>query len=144
MPFELPPIVRLAERFLLEVELVVRGFPRYHKYTLGSELREQARNAVRYAHRAWRDQLRRADWAGKLAFAIDDLKLSLQLGKQVQAFKSFRQFEAIARLATELGRQCGGWRKQIHSKGQNARANESSAQRPQILSSQAASQEARL
>jgi hypothetical protein len=145
MPFELPPIVKLAERVLLEVELVVRGFPRYHKYTIGSELREQARNAVRYAHRAWRDQARRPEWTGKLAFAIDDLKLSLQLGKQVQAFKSFRQFEVIARLAAELGRQCGGWRKQ-QSKGQNARpaAEPSSAQRPQILSSRDASQEASL
>ena len=122
----------------------MRGFPRYHKYTLGSELRAQARQTVRYAHYAWRDPGRRGEWAAKLAAAIDDVKLSLQLGKQVQAFKSFRQFEAIARLADELGKQCGGWRKRIHSKGQNVRADERAAQRPQILSSQAASAEARL
>ncbi len=99
MSFELPPIVRLAERLLLEIELAVRAFPRYHKYAVGAELREQARNAARLTHRAWRDRARQAEWTGKLAFAIDDVKLTLQLGKQVQAFKSFRQFEAIARLA---------------------------------------------
>lgn len=142
MPSALPPIAKAAERLLLEVELVVRGFPRYHKYTIGSELREQAMNVVRLTHRAWRDRARQTEWTSKLAFAIDDLKLSLQLGKQVQAFRSFRQFEMIAELAVDLGRQCGGWSK--HLKGQNARASETSAQRPQILSSQAASPEARL
>jgi hypothetical protein len=142
MPFELPPIAKLAERLLLEVELVVRGFPRYHKYTLGSDLRVQARAVVRLTHRAWRDRARQTEWTGRLAFAIDDLKLSLQIGKQLQAFKSFGQFEAIARLAAELGRQCGGWLKQQHSKGQNARTAEPLAQRPQILSSRDASSEA--
>ena len=36
------PIWRDANRLLLSVERVVRRFPRYHKYTLGSELRQQA------------------------------------------------------------------------------------------------------
>jgi len=141
MSSALPPIAKAAERLLLEVELGVRGFPRYHKYTLGSEIRGQAMSVVRLTHRAWRDRARQVEWTSKLAFAIDDLKLSLQLGKQVQAFKSFRQFELIAGLAVDLGRQCGGWSK--HLKGQNART-QASAQRPQILSSQAASHEARL
>ncbi len=34
------PLWRDAQRFLLEVELAVRAFPRYHKYTLGSDLPE--------------------------------------------------------------------------------------------------------
>jgi hypothetical protein len=142
MSFQLPKIVKDAEGLMREIELAVRTFPRYHKYAIGSELREQARNVTRLAHRAWRDRARQLEWSGKLAFAIDDLKFSLQLGQNVQAFKSFRQFEAIARLTAEVGMQCGGWRKEI-IKGQNARAA-SSAQRPQILSSQAASPEARL
>ncbi|GAB2738440.1 hypothetical protein GCM10027019_18050 [Melaminivora jejuensis] len=36
------PLWRDAQRLLLQVELAVRGFARYHKYTLGSELRQQA------------------------------------------------------------------------------------------------------
>ena len=142
MPFQLPKIVKDAERLMCDIELAVRTFPRYHKYAIGSELRGQARNVTRLAHRTWRDRARQVEWSGKLAFAIDDLKFSLQLGKDVHAFKSFRQFEAIARLMAEVGQQCGGWRKDI-IKGQNARAP-SPAQRPQILSSQVASSEARL
>jgi hypothetical protein len=36
------PIWRDARRLLLEVEQAVRGFPRYHKYTVGTDLRRQA------------------------------------------------------------------------------------------------------
>lgn len=131
MPHEAPPIVRLAERVLVEIEEAVRSFPRYHKYAVGTELREQARNVARVAHRAWRDQQRKREWIGKLVYAVDDLKLSLQISKRVRAFKSFAQFEALARLISDLGRQCGGWQRQ-HSKGQNSQVD-APAGRAQIL-----------
>lgn len=41
-----------ASRFLVEVEQAVRQFPRYHKYTLGSELRRQAMAICRLVARA--------------------------------------------------------------------------------------------
>jgi hypothetical protein len=34
--FTLPPVVKQAERLLVEIELAVRRFPRYHKYALGA------------------------------------------------------------------------------------------------------------
>lgn len=46
MPFELPPIVKQAERLMLEIEIAVRQFPRYHKYAVGAELREQRTTAI--------------------------------------------------------------------------------------------------
>ena len=36
------PIWRDTQRLLLETESTVRGFARYHKYTVGLELRQQA------------------------------------------------------------------------------------------------------
>lgn len=141
MAFELPPIVKLAERLLLEIERAVRRFPRYHKYAHGTDLRQQAMKVAKLAHRAWRDRQRRSDWTSRLNFAIDDLKLSLQLCKQVEAFVSFEQFEAIARVAADLGKQCGGWQKQQQSKGQNASARDARAQRPKTLSTRTASHE---
>jgi hypothetical protein len=36
------PIWRDAEVLVIQVELAVRQFPRYHKYTLGTELRQLA------------------------------------------------------------------------------------------------------
>jgi len=142
MAFDLPPIAKVAERLLLEIETAVRHFPRYHKYTFGSDLRRQAMNVARLTHRAWRDRKGQDQWISKLAFAIDDLKLSLQLGKQIEAFTSFRQFEMLARIAADLGRQCGGWLKQRQLNGQNGSTESTSTQRPKTLSARAASPEA--
>lgn len=138
MSFSLPPIVKAAERLLLEIEQAVRRFPRYHKYTHGTRLREQAMSIARLAHRAWRDQAQRGMWTAKLIWAVDDLKLSLQLGKQIEAFASFAQFDMLARLCSDLGKQCGGWRKQQHRDSQNAAGQRSQSQRAEILSSRAA------
>ncbi len=139
MSFVLPPIVKLAERVLVEIEQAVRRFARFHKYTFGSELRTQAMRVCRLAHRAWRDRARQAEWLTKLVWSIDDLKLSLQLGSRIQAFASFAQFEMLSRLIVDLGRQTGGWHKQHHPNGQNAYARDASSQRAKILSTQAAS-----
>lgn len=123
---------------MLEIEQAVRRFPRYHKYTHGTRLREQAMGVARLAHRAWRDQAHRGMWTTKLVWAVDDLKLSLQLGKQIEAFVSFAQFDMLARLCSDLGKQCGGWRKQQHRDSQNAGAGKPFPQRAEILSSRAA------
>jgi hypothetical protein len=140
MSFSLPPIVKAAERLLLEIEQAVRRFPRYHKYTHGTQLREQAMGIARLAHRAWRDHQHRGTWTTKLIWAVDDLKLSLQLGKQIEAFVSFAQFDMLARLCSDLGKQCGGWRKQQHRDSQNAGADKPPPQRAEILSSRNASE----
>lgn len=137
-----PPIVQLAGRLLLELEQIVRGFPRFHKYEVGAELRAIARTVTRCAHRAWRDHGHRADWVDRLVFAVDDLKFTIQLAKDVHAFKSFAQFEALARIVSDLGRQCGGWQKQQRrSNGQN-RMGSPQAGRAEILSARTASSEA--
>jgi uncharacterized membrane-anchored protein YjiN (DUF445 family) len=140
MSIDAPPIVKLTETVLVEVELAVRSFPRYHKYSVGADLRRDAREVARAAIRAWRDHEHRGDRLGELAAAIDDLKLTLQLAQRVEAFKSFKQFEALARTISNLGRQCGGWQRK-HLKGQNRTAT-TPAGRAQTLSARGASNEA--
>jgi len=70
MSFALPPIVRLAERLLVEIEQAVRRFPsRYHRYAIGAVLRAQAMSVAKLAHRAWRDrqnQVRSSAWTPEL------------------------------------------------------------------------------
>ncbi|MDR3389889.1 MAG: four helix bundle protein [Rudaea sp.] len=142
MSFELPPVVKQAELMLDEVEKAVHRFARFHKYTFGMMLREQAFKVARLAHRAWRDRARQGEWLDRLVWSVDDLKLTLQLGKRIRAFASFGQFEMIARITAELGKQVGGWkRQQQHPNGQNAQPGVE-AQRPKILSTRAASCEA--
>jgi hypothetical protein len=139
MTFTLPPIVKLAERLLVCIEQAVRRFPRYHKYTIGADLRASAMHVCETTHRAWRDRGQQAQWVHQLVFAIDDLRIRLQLASRVRAFGSFREFEMLARLASDLGKQAGGWHRQQHPKGQNAGARTAPQQRAQILSTRAAS-----
>lgn len=132
-----PPIARLSHRILADVENAVRRFPRFHKYNIGADLRSFAMQVARCVHKAWRDPDQRLARVLEVCSAVDDLKISLQLGKAVKAFGSFAEFEALAKLVNELGAQSGGWLKSLQSKGQNAQAREP-AQRAQILSTQAA------
>src|SRR5215469_6001670 len=122
MGYQLPPIVKAAERLMGEIEIAVTRFPRAHKHRLGEDLRREAMEVAWHAHRAWRDRDRQDEHINELADAIDRLKLRMQLGQQVKAFASFAQFEMLARLAGDLGRQCGGWQKRRSGKGQNAGA----------------------
>ena len=40
--------------------------------------------------------------------AIDDLKWSVQLAKELEAFRRFQEFQTVAELAVAVGKQSGG------------------------------------
>jgi len=106
----LPSIYRDAQRLVVLSEQAVRGFARYHKYTLGAELRTQAYSILRAVHAAWFDRaFALLERLQSLAACIDQYKISLQIAKQIEAFTSFAQFEGLAASAVLLGKQCGGW-----------------------------------
>lgn len=50
--YEHLPLWRDAQRLILLLEQAVRGFPRYHKYTLDTDLRRQALQVGRLIIRA--------------------------------------------------------------------------------------------
>jgi hypothetical protein len=97
-------------------EEAVRNFPRYHKYALGADLRTLAREICSQVRRAaaCQGEQRRSRVEG-LSDSIDELKLLLQLGKEVRAFHSFAQFEQLVLLSVALGRQAGGWRRRLNN-----------------------------
>ena len=141
MSFQLPPIAKTAERLLLEIEQAVAGFPRRYRYTVGAELRQQAMGVTVLVHRAWRDQRNRLALIERVKWEVDTLKIRMQLCCRLRAFASFAQFEALARVARELGKQAGGWHRQqsgTHPTGQNAQGRQAHAQRAEKLSTRSA------
>ena len=52
----LPPIYRDCRRLLVHTEAVVQRFSRYHKYTVGTDLRQQAMALMRGMHVAVYDR----------------------------------------------------------------------------------------
>ncbi len=140
MALNAPAIVKAGETVLVEVEKVVAQFPRYHKYASGQKLRDYAWAVATLAHSAWADSAARAERVQQLSDAIDNLKLTLQICQRLSAFRSFKQFEALVRLVSDLGRQCGGWQRRI-PKSQNREAI-SPTGRAKTLSAHDASREA--
>jgi hypothetical protein len=109
------PLWRDANRLLLEVEQAVRLFPRYHKYTLGSELRHTAMRLCQCIHRAFTRQGSRQKMVQQVAELSDDIKLQIQLAREIRAFANFAQFQRVAELAVSIGKQAGGWLKQARA-----------------------------
>ena len=114
------PLWRDATLFLAETERAVRSFPRYHKYTLGSDLRRQAMNICRLVARAAQAGAlaEREPLIAQLVWQVEDVKMSVQLAKEVEAFASFAQFQHLAEPAVALGKQSGGWWKRARSAAQ--------------------------
>jgi len=143
MTFQLPPIAKTAERLLLEIERAVAGFPRRHRYTAGAELRQQAMGITVLVHRAWRDRKQQLALIEHVVWEVDALKIRMQLCSQLRAFASLAQFEMLARIARELGKQAGGWYRQQSSPhpntGQNAQGRQARAQRAEKLSTRGTS-----
>ncbi len=66
------PIWRSCNRLLIEIEIAVKGFSLYNKYTLGAEFRESALQCCRLLVRALnnRDQ-KRLHWVARLQSQCD-------------------------------------------------------------------------
>lgn len=112
------PIWRDSQSLLVQVELAVRGFPRYHKYTLGSDLRRQAMMICRCLVRALNaDRAERAPHVQRLVEAVDDIKFQIQVGKELRAFRDFQQFQAVSEQAVCVGRQSGRPRPRTAARG---------------------------
>ncbi len=65
------PIWRYANRFLLSIEKVVKHFLRYHKYTLGSELRKNALGVCNLVHMAWQQKMQKINRAFVTVYWFD-------------------------------------------------------------------------
>ncbi len=91
----------------MDVEQAVRQFSRYHKYTVVSDLGKQSMGVIRLILRAYNAEGDRRRQVRRLVLAVDDLKVLVQLGKELQAFANFRQFQRISELAVVIGNQSG-------------------------------------
>ena len=108
------PVYKKAFELTVYFENLVRGFDRYHKYTVGSEIRNLSRRILLLLAKANTRSMRKEH----LAEAIDkleELKILINICKEIKAFRSFKNFEFSAKLVVEVSKQCEGWlRSQNH------------------------------
>lgn len=116
------PIYKQAYDLCLYLEQVVQGFSRYHKYAIGSDLRDTSRGVLKLIVRANAAADKR-DALLRIREEIEQLKVLLRLALDVHAFGKLNSFEHAATMAVEIAKQNEGWLKSQHrSHGQNRKA----------------------
>ena len=116
------PIYKSAYDLCLYFEQVVRNFSRYHKYSLGADLRDGAREVLKLVVRA-NSRRDKAPILFDLREELEEFKVLLRLCHDVKAFPNFNSFEHAISSVTEIAKQNEGWLKsQGQSHGQDRRA----------------------
>jgi four helix bundle protein len=102
------PIYKRAYDLCLYIEQIVRNFSRYHKYSLGQDLRDGARQVLKLVVRA---NARRDKVPVLLALReeVEELKVVLRLCHDVKAFPNFNSFEHAITQVTDIAKQNEGW-----------------------------------
>jgi len=110
--YESLPIYRAAMDVILAIEGEVRQFNRFHKYQLGSRLRDAALECVRWVALAQRRE-GRAEAVQTLCEKIDELQLYVNVGREVGAFSSVQKAIGVMGKVVVLARQSEGWRRSL-------------------------------
>ena len=106
--YENLPIFKRALELNVYIEEAVCHFSRYHKYGIGSELREKAREILYGIYKVYFSKDKQASLVA-LRNSIEEFKITVYLAKELKALRDFKQFEILSRLAVELAKQAQGW-----------------------------------
>ena len=90
------------------LEKIVKNFSRYHKYTLGSELRQRSREIVELIIKANTAE-KKLPFLLELRERLEGLKVLIRICKEVKAFHRFNSFVYGSQQVIELSRQNEGW-----------------------------------
>lgn len=106
--YEHLPIYKQALDVAVHFERVVAGFSRYHKYTLGTELRNKSREVVALVVKA-NSARDKPPHLVQLREALDELLILMRLAKEMRAFRSFDSFQYAIEQVVSVCRQNEGW-----------------------------------
>jgi len=104
------PIFKVTLDLIIYVDTIVKNQERYYKYTIGSDLRESAKEMlflIGKANRARGDK--RVEILKELIEECEKIKLLIVLAKELKALKGFKQFEHASKLAVMVCKQAQAW-----------------------------------
>jgi len=130
--YEHLPIFREAYDLTVHIGKIVRNFSRYHKYTLGADLRNRSRAILQHIIRANDAAEQRAAHLLELRQEIESFKVLARLCQDSGAFASTRSYLHVAERITNLARQNEGWLKKTRdqSRGRSKQDGEKGSQPP--------------
>jgi len=117
------PIYRTAFDLAVHIEKIVRHFSRYHKYSIGTELRENSRRILERIIEANNSQSRESILL-KLREDLEKFKVLVRLCHQSGGFSSTRSYLYVSEQVVNLAKQNEGWLRQTGDGSRNrSRAN---------------------
>lgn len=100
-------VYKKAQELAVYFENTVRGFDRYHKYTVGTDLRNLSRRICILVALA-NTRSRRKDVLTEALEKLEELKILIRITQELKAFRSFKSFEHSIKLAVDVAKQCEG------------------------------------
>jgi hypothetical protein len=106
------PISRAAFDLAVHIEQIVRQFSRYHKYTIGTELRACSRHALRLIiiANSQRGATRKATLL-RLRQELEWFKVLVRLCHESNAFTTTKAYLYVSEQIVSLAKQHEGWLK---------------------------------
>lgn len=123
------PVFRTAMDVVVRVDSDVRGFSKAHRYTLGAKLRDASTELPLLVARA-NTREGRGEALALLCRRAEELKLLLQIAKEVQAFSSFSRFAETMKQVMSLAQQAEAWRRSTSNSRPEPSLAKGSARRP--------------
>lgn len=114
--YEHLPIFRAAFDLALHMEKIVRNFSRYHKYTLGVELRNQSKKILEQVVAA-NNTVQREPMLLALRQDLEQFKILSRLCHESGGFSNTRSYLYVAEQIVNLAKQNEGWLKQTIGAG---------------------------
>jgi hypothetical protein len=102
------PIYKASFDLAIYFEKIVKNFERYHRYTLGADLRNKSRQIATQVMRinAFDNKLSEVQ---ELVACIEELKLLIRLCNEVSGFKNPNSYSYSSEIVANLSRQAEGW-----------------------------------
>jgi hypothetical protein len=102
------PIYKRSFDLCIYFEKLVKGFSRYDKYVLGTDLRNKSRQIACQIMRA-NSLPNKKESLQELVALVEELKLVIRLCKEVGVFKKFSSYEYSSNLVVDLAKQSQAW-----------------------------------
>jgi hypothetical protein len=127
--YEHLPIFRAAFDLALHLEKIVKNFSRYHKYTLGTELRDRSRAVLQRVIAANTASQGRQEQLVQLRAELEQLKVLVRLCHQSGGFATTRSYLYVSEQVVGIAKQNEGWLRSTVNGGAHGRRDRSGESR---------------
>lgn len=104
--YEHLPIYKQAMELVVFIENAVKGFSRYHKYSIGERLRQASWEVITLIVQANNVPVKaRKPLLVTLRDKIEEVNIALNVAKELKSFANHNSYRQVSRMAIDISRQ---------------------------------------